>query len=93
MRSESHPSFRKLWGRILEDLDAGDYIIQIHSMYDQSFFDGHKSLTLSTASALGGKNDLLGIAYLAFGGAVMIIACMFAVRGWIFRHPGDLHCD
>ncbi|CAG9325499.1 unnamed protein product [Blepharisma stoltei] len=93
MRSSSFSTFKKLWGRIEDDLDAGTYTIQIHSHYDQNAFNGEKWVEISTASALGGKNDLLGIAFLSFGGFVLVIAVAFGVRGWIFKNPRDLHYD
>ncbi|KAI9198392.1 hypothetical protein LWI28_015054 [Acer negundo] len=50
MRTAALPSFRKLYGRIEEDLDAGDVVV-VHLMnnYNTYSFSGKKKLVLSTS--------------------------------------------
>lgn len=67
MRTAGLPNFRKLWGRIEEDLVPGTYTVKIVDNYPVSDFDGKKKIVLSTANAFGGKNDFLGIAYIVVG--------------------------
>lgn len=78
MRTAALPSFRKLYGKIEEDLEAHDEItIEIQNNYNTYSFNGRKSLILSTAGWIGGKNDLLGIAYLTVGGMCLFFAICF----------------
>ncbi|KAI3979195.1 hypothetical protein MKX01_017020 [Papaver californicum] len=59
MRTAALPSFRKLYGRIEQDLDADDLIIVcLVNNYNTYSFGGKKKLVLSTSSWLGGKERL-----------------------------------
>lgn len=77
MRPAGLPNFRKLWGRIPKDLEAGDYTLKINNNYDVKAFDGEKYFVLSTVNAFGGKNSFLGISYICVGGICLIMALLF----------------
>lgn len=78
MRTAALPTFRKLYGRIEVDLEANDVVIvTIENNYNTYSFGGNKKLVLSTASWIGGKNYLLGIAYLTVGGLCLFLAISF----------------
>ncbi|XP_010244716.1 PREDICTED: putative ALA-interacting subunit 2 [Nelumbo nucifera] len=78
MRTAALPSFRKLYGRIEEDLEADDIIVvNILNNYNTYSFGGKKKLILSTSSWLGGKNDFLGMAYIAVGSSCIFISLVF----------------
>jgi hypothetical protein len=81
MRVAALPNFRKLYGRIEQDIPAGTQVtVQVTPRYPVTAFDGKKSLVLSTTSFMGGKNSFLGIAYLVVGFACILLAVIFAVR-------------
>ncbi|KAK2642955.1 hypothetical protein Ddye_024718 [Dipteronia dyeriana] len=88
MRTAAHPSFRKLYGRIEEDLDAGDVVV-VHLMnnYNTYSFSGKKKLVLSTSGWLGGKNDFLGAAYVFVGSSSIIISIVFLLLHVKYPRP------
>ncbi|XP_057466123.1 putative ALA-interacting subunit 2 [Actinidia eriantha] len=78
MRTAALPSFRKLYGRIEENLDVDDVVaITLLNNYNTYSFGGKKKLVLSTSSWLGGKNDFLGMAYLSVGSSSILISLVF----------------
>ncbi|XP_022886421.1 ALA-interacting subunit 3-like [Olea europaea var. sylvestris] len=80
MRTAALPTFRKLYGKIETDLQAGDLInVTLKNNYNTYSFDGKKKLVLSTTSWLGGKNDFLGKAYLTVGGLCFFLAMVFVI--------------
>ena len=82
MRPAGLPDFRKLWGRINQTLNPGNYIVEIDSNFPVHSFDGKKSFVLTTINILGGKNNFLGIAYLIVGSICLIMAILF----WVGYH-------
>jgi hypothetical protein len=80
MRTAALPTFRKLYGRIEEDLEADDVIVvNLKNNYNTYSFGGKKKIVLSTSSWLGGKNDFLGIANLFVGTFSILISIIFLV--------------
>ncbi len=89
MRTSALPTFRKLYAKIEEDLEPGTVIsIDVDNRYNTYQFDGKKKLVLSTASWLGGKNDFLGIAYLAVGCICFIFGLVFLAL--LCKYPREL---
>ncbi|MBA0723848.1 hypothetical protein Golax_004393 [Gossypium laxum] len=78
MRTSALPSFRKLYGRIEEDLDVDDVVVvNLMNNYNTYSFGGKKKLVLSTSSWLGGKNDFLGHACVFVGCSSLSLAIIF----------------
>lgn len=78
MRTAALPSFRKLYGRIEEDLEADDVVVvNMMNNYNTYSFGGKKKLILSTSSWLGGKNDFLGAACIFVGSSCLLISVVF----------------
>lgn len=91
MRTAALPTFRKLYGRIEEDLQENDTIsVMLLNNYNTYSFNGKKKVVLSTTSFLGGKNSFLGIAYLTVGGLCFFLAMVFFLVHIIKPRPlGD----
>ena len=88
MRPAGLPNFRKLWGRIREDLNEGEYLLHIENNYDVSDFKGEKKFVLSTVNAFGGKNNFLGLSYIIVGGICLILAVIFLI-GYNFHQKKE----
>lgn len=78
MRTSALPTFRKLYGRIEEDLEAEDIIsVKLLNNYNTYSFSGSKKIVLSTSSWLGGHNNFLGFAYVSVGASFIFIAFVY----------------
>ncbi|XP_075481759.1 putative ALA-interacting subunit 2 isoform X2 [Primulina tabacum] len=91
MRTAALPTFRKLYGKIEDDLDADDIIlVQLLNNYNTYSFSGSKKLVLSTSNWLGGRNNFLGMAYISIGICFIFIAVVFLLIHVKFPRPyGD----
>ena len=79
MRPAALPNFRKLWGRIKQDLDVGEYKLIIGNNYNVSKFKGKKYVILSNINKFGGNNKFLGICYIIVGGISIILSIVFII--------------
>lgn len=80
MRVSATSNFKKLWGRIEEDLQPGEYTLTVENNYDVDTFGGTKGVVFSTANNFGGKNFILSTLYIIFGSISMFIAIAFWVK-------------
>lgn len=85
MRTAALSSFRKIWGRIDETLEPGNYTILVENNYNVKPFNGKKTIVLSTTNAFGGKNTFLAVAYLVVGSVCMLIAIAFTFKKILSR--------
>ncbi|KAI5440810.1 variant 2, ALA-interacting subunit 3, partial [Lathyrus oleraceus] len=94
-RTAALPTFRKLYGRIEVDLNEGDIInVTIQNQYNTYSFNGKKKLVLSTATWIGGKNDLIGILFLTVGGVCLFLSLFFTIGYFVkprYKSPIALH--
>lgn len=89
MRASATPTFRKLWGRIDENLPAGNYSTIINSTWPTDTFGGEKSVVFTQTNAFGGKNVFLASCYIIVGGLCIIAAVVFLIRK-LMRSKGIL---
>ena len=79
MRPSGLPNFRKLWGRIHQDLEPGEYTLNINNQFDVASFSGQKHFVLSNVNAFGGKNTFLAVSYIVVGVICIILAIVFLI--------------
>ncbi len=79
MRPAGLPNFRKLWGRINQTLNNGNYTMTVYNMYNVTQFSGQKLFVLSTVNSFGGKNNFLGISYIVVGSICVLMAVAFII--------------
>jgi len=88
MRTAALSDFRKLYRKVMYGKDGSfskgeglradySYRLKIGYNFEVSKFQGTKSVIISTMSILGGKNPLLGIAYI-------VVGCICFLMGIIF---------
>ncbi len=80
MRPAAFPNFRKLWGRINQDLnESEEFTLKVENNYDVSGFNGKKYFILSEINKLGQNNILMGGCYIIVGGSSIILALIFSI--------------
>jgi len=79
MRTAGLPNFKKLYGRIDDDLPKGLFKVTINNRYDVSSWGGSKAFVLSTTNYFGGTNYFLAICYIAVGAACIMFAVIFLI--------------
>ena len=79
MRTAGLPNFKKLYGRIDQDMLEGEYKVSIKNSYDVSDFGGSKSFVLSTTNYFGGTNYFLAICYIVVGILCVLFGFIFLI--------------
>jgi hypothetical protein len=85
MRSAALPNFRKLYGEIVPapgtTWKKGDTItINVTPNFEVQSYGGTKAIVISTATVMGGKSSVLGIAYLVVGSLCWALALAFGIK-------------
>ena len=82
MRTSGLPTFKKLYRQITDrSLPAGSSLVfSVDYQFPTQQYGGQKYVVLSTTSWMGGKNDFLGITYVAVGVACVLVAAVFGVK-------------
>ena len=89
MKPSSLPNFRKLWGKIHQDINPGQYYIKIVNNYPVDDFNGKKYIILSNVNAFGGKNTFLGVCYIIVGALSLSIGIIFVILHLTFNKKKD----
>mmetsp|Transcript_12983 Transcript_12983/g.13112 ORF Transcript_12983/g.13112 Transcript_12983/m.13112 type:complete len:225 (-) Transcript_12983:41-715(-) len=82
------PYFRKLWGRIEEDLPEGKYKVVIVNNYDVASFNGQKWVVISTTSRFGGKVTFIGVLYIIFGACALFGSIIIFLTFYLRKRAG-----
>ena len=80
MRYAGLPTFRKLWGRVDQDLEIGKYTITIENHFDVSPFDGEKAVVFSSTNSLGGKSYKLALCFFIAGACTALYLVFLAYK-------------
>jgi len=80
MRNAFLNIFKKLYGRIEEDLPSGDYYININNQFDVTLFGGQKWIVLSTTNLFGGKNSRMARTYIYYGVVCLVVAGLLVYK-------------
>ncbi|GAB0138140.1 hypothetical protein EsDP_00006384 [Epichloe bromicola] len=91
MRTAGLPTFSKLYKRNDDKaMDAGTYQIAIDDFFPAEKYEGSKSVLITTRTVMGGRNNFLGIAYIAVGGVCILLGAIFTATHLIRpRKLGD----
>lgn len=92
MRPAALPTFRKLYGRIEQDIPAGSTLtFNINSFYPVQAFSGGKALIIGTSTKVGAENDFLATTFIATGFALLALSALIPVRAFFGgRRLGDI---
>ncbi|CAN0131984.1 unnamed protein product [Scytosiphon promiscuus] len=80
MRTAGLPRFRKLYGKIDEQIEPQLLSFNITANFFVGDFSGEKSLIVSNLSLMGAQNPYLGIAYIALGSVSLAIGLAFLIK-------------
>jgi len=80
LRLAAFHNFRKLHRIINQNLESGNYYLDINDTFPVDGFGGTKSVILSTANWLGGKNNFLAGGYILTGAVSLVFAIAFTLE-------------
>ncbi|KAJ6440479.1 LEM3/CDC50 family protein [Purpureocillium lavendulum] len=91
MRTAGLPSFSKLYQRNdTHEMPDGRYQIVVEDHFPMLEYKGTKAILITTRTVMGGRNNFLGIAYIAVGGVCIILGAVFTATHLIKpRKLGD----
>jgi len=80
MRVATFSQYLKLYAKIHQDIDEGEYLVYIEDRWPVHRFNGAKSIYLSTTTWIGGPNLGLAIAFIVVGGLSWLLALLFILK-------------
>ncbi|KAF4670504.1 hypothetical protein FOL47_002023 [Perkinsus chesapeaki] len=86
MRPAAKSTFRKVYGKFVEELQEGDVIrVTIFDNFPVYSFGGKKSTVVASATWFGGSNKYLSLAYLLGGGICLVFAAIFGISNMLLK--------
>ncbi|KAL0465833.1 ligand-effect modulator 3 family [Neurospora intermedia] len=86
MMLAASPDFYKLVRKNERDaMKAGNYRIEIVDNFNTTVYNGHKSIVLTTITAMGARNIWPGIIFLIVGGICLILDIYFVLSFFIWK--------
>lgn len=79
MRTSGLPNFKKLWGKIPINMEAGDFYVKIWDNYDVEAFQGQKTFFITNMNAFGGKNQFQATLFLVVGSLCLFFSLVSAI--------------
>ena len=91
MRPSGLPNFKKLWGKIHQPLDPGEYTLNVANNYRLPNWSDNKYVVLSTVGPAGGLNYLLPVEMLIVSLVCLAAAAYLLTRAIAYHklHPRD----
>lgn len=90
MRLAAYGTFHKLYRIIREDLEVGDYYVQVDSNFPVKPFEGEKFVFIAETKWFGGKNLFIGYSYIVVGGICLLLSTVFLIRNLQVRKHNQL---
>lgn len=79
MRVASSSTFRKLYGRAVDTLPAGTYLMNITTIYEVRSFYGTKAVVFQPLTWLQGVGPNLGYSYITAGMVMLVVGCILVL--------------
>lgn len=90
MNIETFSTFRKLWGKIYEDLEPGNYYLIAHDNYDVARYDSKKYFIIGNANIFG-VNNLVGYFFIAVAIYLLIVILILWVKYLLSKEKKEVN--
>ena len=92
MNIETSHNFKKIWGRIDNNLEPGNYSLFVKYNYDIKKYEGEKYFCISNANKFG-INNLFGYFFIAIGIYLLIIILLLWVKYLLSKETKEVNIN